>query len=85
MVTSSELALIQKINEKFEKPNLIEQGDIAYMKIALNEIVYMTQDVATALQEWIKTTSQDGMTKFPGENVSALKALINAVFRLPSV
>ena len=56
MVNSSEMALIQRIDEKFEKLDLMEQGDITYMKIALNEMFYMIQDVVTALQNWLKIT-----------------------------
>ncbi len=38
MVNSSDTALIQRIDEKFEKLDLIEQGGIVYMKIALDEM-----------------------------------------------
>ena len=49
------------------------------MKIALDEMFYVTQDVVTALQDWLKTTAQDGLTKIPGENVAVLTAQIDAV------
>ena len=79
MMNSSETALIQRVDEKFEKRDLMEQGVITYMKIDLNEMFYMTQDIVTALQDWLKTTSQHGLTKIPGENVSVITAQINAV------
>ncbi len=40
---------------------------------------YVTQDVVTSLQDWFKTTLQDGLTKIPGENVSILTTQIDAV------
>ncbi len=49
------------------------------MKIDLYEMFYVTQDVMTALQDWLKTTAQDGLTKIPGENVAVLTAQIDAV------
>ncbi len=57
----------------------MEQGGITYMKIALDKMFYMAQDVVTVLQDWLKTTTQDGLTKIPGENVSVLTAQIDAV------
>ncbi len=39
MVNSNEPALIQRTDEKFEKFDLMEQGVITYMKIALDNML----------------------------------------------
>ena len=80
MVNSSETSLTQKVDENFEKLGVMEQGGITYMKISLDEMFYVTQDAATVLQDWLKTTAQDGLTKIPGENVAVHTAQIDAVY-----
>ncbi len=39
------MALIQRVSEKFENLDVMEQGRIMYMMIALDEMFYVTQDV----------------------------------------
>ncbi len=56
MLSSNEMSLIHRIHENFEKLDLMEQGGIMYIKIALDEMFYVTQDVMAALQDWLNTT-----------------------------
>ncbi len=52
---------------------------IIYTKISLVEMLYITQYVMTALQEWLKNAQWDSLTKIPGDNVSVVTVQIDAI------
>ena len=82
LMNSSEPELLKRVTEKFEKINSLAQGGITYLKCMLDEMFCMTNNVVTALQTFIKTFAEEGVSKTIGENVSEvtenLEQLVNA-------
>ena len=70
LMNSSEPELLERVTEKFEKLDYLAQGGITYLKYMLDEMFCMTNNVVTALQTFIKTFSEEGVSKTIGENVS---------------
>ena len=79
MMNSSEVELKGRVDEKFEKLDSLEQGGITYLKLMLDEMFCMTNDVVTALQTFLKNFAVEGLTKTEGENVSEVSAQVKAV------
>ena len=54
---SSDQALVKRIDGKFEDIDELEQGGITYVKIALDEIFYITNDIDTSLHGFLKSSA----------------------------
>ena len=52
---------------------------MTYFKLLLDEMFCMTNDVVSALQTFLKTFSDIGLTKTVGENVAEATAQVKAV------
>ena len=76
---SSATELIHRVDEKFNRLAAKEKGGITRLKIQLDEMFCITNDVVKALQDFLTRVAQDGPTKIPGENIAELTAQINAV------
>ena len=81
MVNSSEAELKQRVDEKSEKLELLEQGGITYLKFMLDKMFCMTNDVVVALQTFLKNFAEEGLSKTVGENVSEILEQVKAVSR----
>ena len=78
-VNSSEADLTQSVDEKYQALDSLEREGITYLKLLLDEIFCMTKDVVSALQTFLKTCSDIGLTKTVGENVAEATAQVKAV------
>ena len=78
-MNSSEAELKQRVNGKFKNPESLEQGGITYLKFMLDKMFCMTNDVMTALQNFLQNFSEEGLSKMVGENVSEISAQVKAV------
>ena len=67
LVNSSEAALLQRMDEKFQQLEPIEQGGIMYLKFLLDYMFCMTNDVVTALQLLLKAFAGEGLKIQLGE------------------
>ena len=79
LVNSSEAALTQRVDEKYQALDSLERGGITYLKLLLDEMFFMTNDVVSALQMFINTFADVGLTKTVGENVAEATAQVKAV------
>ena len=75
----SELAIIKRVEEKYESLEGIEQGGITYINIDLDDMFNMVDAVITSLQKFFKNFARDGVAKYPSENVALLVNQINDV------
>ena len=66
LVNSSEAALSQRVDEKFQQLKPLNQGGIMYLKFLLYEIFCMTNDIVTAFQLFLKVFSDKGLTNTVG-------------------
>ena len=55
LVNSSEAALTQRVDEKYQALDYLKRGGITYLKLLLDEMFFMTNDVVSALQTFLKT------------------------------
>ena len=78
-MNSSEAKLKQRVDEKFDKIKSLEQGGITYLKLMLDKIFCMTNDVLAALQNFLKVFAEEGLSNTVGENVSEILAQVKAV------
>ena len=62
----SEAALSQRVVEKFQQLEPLEQGVITYLQFLLDEIFCMTNEFFTALQSFLKVFSYEVLTKTVG-------------------
>ena len=74
MVNSSEAELKRRVNGKFKKLKLLEQGGITYLKFMLDEMFCTTNDVMAEFQTLLKNFSEEGLSKLVGENVLEISA-----------
>ena len=74
MVNSSEAELKQRVDEKFEKHETLEQGGINELNFMLDKMFCMTNDVVAALQTFLKNFYEEGLLNTVGENVSDISA-----------
>ncbi len=79
MMTSCDVLLVNRINEKFDELDLYEQGGVTYIKIALDEMFTISNTVVTTLQGFFDAFAKDGIAKVPNEDVCAAKEQIIAV------
>ena len=70
MMNSSEAELKERVDEKFEKIELLKQGGITYLEFMLNKMFCMTNDVISALQTFLNNLAEEGLLKTVGDNVS---------------
>ena len=63
-MNSSDPALIKRIYDKYEALDGIEEGEITYLNIYLDEMFNMSDVVITSLQELLKNFSQDVVAKY---------------------
>ena len=57
--------LIKRVEDKYEAMDGLEQGGIAYLKIALDEMFNMSDIVITSIHEFFKNFARDGLAKHP--------------------
>ena len=57
----------------------LERERITYLKLLLDEMFCMTNNVVSALQTFLKMFSDIGLTKTVGENVAEATAQVKAV------
>ena len=57
----------------------LELGGITYLKLLLDAMFSMTNDVVSALQTFLKTFADVGLTKTVRENVAEATAQVKAV------
>ena len=81
LANSSEAALSQHVDEKFQQLEPLEKGGITYLKFLLDIMLCMTNDVVTALQYLLKTFDDEGLTKIVRGNVSEASAEVKAVIK----
>ena len=84
LTNSSEAELKQRVDEKFYKLDSLEQGGITYLQFFLHKMFCMTNDVVNALQKFLKTFAEEGLSKTVGEKVSEAAAQIKAASELLS-
>ncbi len=78
-MNSCDVLLVDRINKKFDELNLYEQGGVTYIKIALDEMVTISNPVVATLQGFFKAFAKDGIVKVPNEDVRAATEQIIAV------
>jgi hypothetical protein len=78
-MTSCDVLLVNRINEKFDELDLYEQGGVTYIKIALDEMFTISNTVVTTLQGFFDAFAKDGIAKVPNEDVHAATEQIVAV------
>ncbi len=79
MMTSCDLLLVDRIDEKFDELDLYEQGGVTHIKIALDEMFTISNTVVTTLQGFFEAFAKDGIAKVPNEDVRAATEQIIAV------
>jgi len=72
LVNSCSDELNLRIDEKLSLLPDIEQGGIVRLKLMLDEMFFMSEDVVTALQHWFENFATIGPSKTAGENISVL-------------
>ena len=66
LVNTSEAALTQRADEKYQALDSLERGGITYLKLLIDEMFCMTNDVVSELQKFLKTFADVGLTKTVG-------------------
>ena len=92
LTNSCEPELLKRIDDAYaDIKDPLEKGGIVYFKIALDEMFFMSDDVISALQDWLKVFAKEGLTKTVGENVAicteeclAVAERLNEVNQLPT-
>ena len=79
LVNSSEATLTQLVDEKYQALDSLERGGVTYLKLLLDEILCMTNDVVSSLQMFLKIFADVGLTKTAGDNVAEATAQVKAV------
>ena len=79
MVNSSEAELKRRVNGKFKKLKSLEQGGTTYLKFMLDEMFCMSNGFVAALQTFLKSFSEEDLSKTVRENVSEILAQVKAV------
>ena len=67
------------MDKKYEALNGLDQGGITYLRISFDDMFNMSDIVITSIQELFKNFAQDGVAKYPSENLALLVQHINAV------
>jgi hypothetical protein len=67
------------VDENFDQLYEYEQGGIAYLMIALDEMFTMSNMVIMLLQKYLKQFAQEGVAKVPNEDVLFCSEQIAAV------
>ena len=80
LTNSSADELNQRVDEKFEKLEPLEKDGISQLKVQLDEMFCITNNVVTALQIFLKRFAEGGLSKVQGENVSLVSTQIRAVW-----
>jgi hypothetical protein len=57
MMTSCDVLLIDRIDEKFDELDLYEQGGVTYIKIALDDMFTISNIVVTTLQGFFEASA----------------------------
>ena len=78
LVNSREASLTQRVDEKYQALDSLEQGGITYLNLILDEMFCMTNNMVSALQTFLKTFADFGLTKTVGENVAKATAQVKA-------
>ena len=76
---SSASELIHRVDETYNKITTTERGGVTRLKIQLDEMFCITNDVVQALQSFLTKVSEEGPSRIPGENIAELTAQVNAV------
>jgi hypothetical protein len=63
LTNSCDINLVKRIDEKFDRLYEYKQGDITYLKIALDEMSTMSGMVVLLLQKYLTQFAQDGIAK----------------------
>ncbi len=79
MMTSSDVLLFDRIDEKLDELDLYEQDGVTYIKIALDEMFTISNIVVTTLQGFFEASAKDGIAKVPNEDDRAATEQIIAV------
>ena len=66
LINSSEAALLQRVKDKFQQLEPLEQGVITYLNLLLYEMSCMKNDVFTALQLFLKAFADERLTNTVG-------------------
>ncbi len=74
-----DINLVKCIEEKYNKLFEYEQGEITYLKIALDEMFMMSNMVITSLQKFLKQFAQEWVVRVPNEDVWLCAKQIAAV------
>ncbi len=69
MMTSCDVLLVDRIDEKFDELDLYEKGGVTYIKIALDEMFTISNIVVATLQGLFEAFAKDGIAKVPNEDV----------------
>ena len=70
---------MQCVDKKFQQLKPLDKGGITYLKLLLDEMFCMTNDVGTALESSLKAFADEVLTKTVGENVSESSSQVKAV------
>ena len=65
MMTSCDVLLVDGIDEKFDELVLHEQGGVTYIKIALDEMLTISNIVVATFQGFFEAFAKDGIAKVP--------------------
>jgi len=79
MMTSCDVLLVDRIDEKFDELDPFEQGGVTYIKIALDEMLTISNIAVATLQGFFEAFAKDGIAKVPNEDVRAVTEQIIAV------
>jgi len=79
MMTSCDVLLIDRIDEKFNELDLYKQGGVTYIKIALDEMLTISNIVVATLQGFFEAFAKDDIAKVPNEDVRAVTEQIIAI------
>jgi hypothetical protein len=71
--------LQKQVNDKFERLDGYERGEITYFKILVVTVFKMSSLTVKSLKQFIANFGKDGLTKVQGENVCHIGTLILAV------
>ena len=78
LTNSSKDDLKQRVDEKSDKLDPLDQGRITYLKFFYKNVLHKN-NVVTAMHKFLKTFAEEGLLKTVGENESEADAQIKAV------
>ena len=77
LTNSSKDDLKQRVDEKSDKLDPLDQGRITYLKFFYKNALHK-KNVVTAMHKFLKTFAEEGLLKAVGENVSKATAQIKS-------